>query len=136
MQAGCTLERGEQKGRSPWVDSACADSDQIVLLLWSWVLRAYLQTSVCCMAPGFAWVCCPDRPYRPCKQGTHNIGFYITREHTPVLGLQPPWPLTGVIRALRARNPKRAQKKFPGPLGPGVKKSRKEVVFHSFLTLF
>ena len=36
--------------------------------------------------------------------------------------LQPSWPLTGVIRALRARNPKKVEKKLPGPLGPGVKK--------------
>ena len=39
-----------------------------------------------------------------------------------LFGLQPSWPLTGVIRALRARNPKKVEKKLPGPLGPGVRK--------------
>ena len=40
-------------------------------------------------------------------------------------GLQPPWPLTGVIRALRARNPKKVEERFPG-VKKGCK-SRKKV---------
>ena len=49
----------------------------------------------------------------PCVHSTLTIN--------PILGgeLQPPWPLTGVIRALRARNPRKVEKK--------VEKSRKKV---------
>ena len=62
----------------------------------------------------------------------------------PPVFLRSAWPLTGVIRTLRARSPKKVEKKVRGgPLGPGVKKgwkkvekSWKKVVFDSFLTFF
>ena len=51
--------------------------------------------------------------------------------------LQPPWPLTGVIRALRARKPQKVEKKFPGPRGQKrLKKSRKKVKKELKTTLF
>ena len=50
--------------------------------------------------------------------------------------LQPSWPLTGVIRALRARNPKKVEKKLPGPFGPAVQKGRKKVENESKTTFF
>ena len=72
---------------------------------------------------------------------------FIFANRSATLALQPSWPLTGVIRALRARNPKKVEKSCRGALGPGVKKvekklkkgwkkSRKKVVFDSFLTFF
>ena len=47
------------------------------------------------------------------------------------IALQSPWPLTGVIRALRARNPPKNQKRSEKGW-----KSWKKVVFDSFLTFF
>ena len=32
----------------------------------------------------FAWICCPQLPYHPCKSGTHSTCFYGTRGHTPI----------------------------------------------------
>ena len=33
----------------------------------------------CFMGPWtFAWICCPQLPYHPCKNGTHSTSFYST----------------------------------------------------------
>ena len=62
------------------------------------------------------------------------------------LVLQPSWPLTGVIRALRARNPKEVEKSSWGLSTPGSKKVEKKSkkgqkqvknnLFSTFSTLF
>ena len=33
----------------------------------------------------FAWICCPQLPYHPCKNGMHSTCFYSTGGHTPIL---------------------------------------------------
>ena len=37
----------------------------------------------CFMGPwAFAWICCPQLPHRPCKNGTHSTCFYSTQGGT------------------------------------------------------
>ena len=31
-----------------------------------------------------AWICCPQLPRHPCKNGTHSTCFYSTGGHTPI----------------------------------------------------
>ena len=33
-----------------------------------------------------AWICCPQLPYHPCKNGTHSTCLYSTGGHTPMMG--------------------------------------------------
>ena len=50
-----------------------------------------------------------------------------TRRLRSSLMLRYSSPATGVIWALRAQSPKKSANGFPGPLGPGGRKSRKRV---------
>ena len=36
-----------------------------------------------------AWICCPQLPHHPCKNGTHSTCFYSTGGHTPRHALHP-----------------------------------------------
>ena len=41
----------------------------------------------CFMGPWtFAWICCPQLPDHPCKNGTHSTCFYSTGGHAPSFG--------------------------------------------------
>ena len=67
-----------------------------VLVFWSWVLLLprlppwsrslglFAWASILLYAPwDIAWICCPQLPHHPCKNGTHSTCFYSTGGHTP-----------------------------------------------------
>ena len=69
-----------------------------VLVFWSWVLpltrlppssrslRLCLWASMLLYGPvDIAWICCPQLPHHPCKNGTHSTCFYSTGGHTPII---------------------------------------------------
>ena len=71
----------------------------IVLVFWSWVLplpllppwsraiRLFPCASILLFGPlDIAWICCPQLPHHPCKNGTHSTCFYSTGGHTPIEG--------------------------------------------------
>ena len=81
-------KRHSFQGKTPWVDSACADCPGF------WVLGAGpAQASTC--APGlafglmgpwtFARICCPQLSRHWCKNGMHSTSFYIIGGHAPVI---------------------------------------------------
>ena len=71
---------GKIQGKTPWVDSACADCPGFwVLAPWVLLLPRLPPSSrslglfpglaFCFMGPWtFAWICCPQFPYYPCKK--------------------------------------------------------------------
>ena len=73
------------QGKTPWVDSACADCPgSLVPGATGAGFQLHLGASDCApelafcfMGPWtFAWICCAQLPYHPCKNGTHTtIGF-------------------------------------------------------------
>ena len=79
----------------------------------------------------------------PGRRIANYITFYLCLFYFPkfkwqsfVAALQPRWPLTGVIRALRARNPRKVGEKFPRGRKNGWKKGRKKVKNESKTTFF
>ena len=67
-----------------------------VLVFWSWVLvlprlppssrslRLFAWASILLYGRlGIAWICCPQLPRHPCKNGTHSTCFCSTGGHTP-----------------------------------------------------
>ena len=67
-----------------------------VLAFWSWVLllprlppwfrslRLFPSPSILLYGPfDIVWICCPQLPHHPCKNGTHSTCFYSTGGHTP-----------------------------------------------------
>ena len=65
-----------------------------VLVFWSWVLllprlppwsrslRLFPWASVLLYGPlDIDWICCPQLPHHPCKNGTHSTCFYSTGGH-------------------------------------------------------
>ena len=67
-----------------------------VLVFWSWVLllprlppwsrslRLFPCASILLYGPlDTAWICYPQLPHHPCKNGTHSTCFYSTGGHTP-----------------------------------------------------
>ena len=75
--------------RPPWLIQHVL----IVLVFWPRVLLVPASSRSPRLCPGtsvflmvhwtFTWICCPQLPCHPCKQGTHSIGFCYTRGHTP-----------------------------------------------------
>ena len=57
----------------------------------------------------FAWICCPQLPYHPCKTGTHSTCFYSTGGHTPTY---------------RGQNPKNREKRVSESENPVSRHSR------------
>ena len=59
------------------------------LLHSSWSLRLFPWASILLhghlVTWTFAWICCSQLPYHPCKNGTHSTCFYSTGGHTPIL---------------------------------------------------
>ena len=66
-----------------------------VLVFWAWVLflprlpprsrslRLFPWASILLHGPlDIAWICCPQLPHHPCKNGTHSTCFYSTGGHT------------------------------------------------------
>ena len=51
---------------------------------WSRSLRLIPWASVLLYGPlDIAWICCPQLPHHPCKNGTRSTCFYSTGGHTP-----------------------------------------------------
>ena len=47
------------------------------------------RLAFCFMGPWtFAWICCPQLPYHPCKNRTHSTCFCSTGGHTPSSGTE------------------------------------------------
>ena len=108
-----------------------------VLVFWSWVLllprlppssrslRLFLCASICFMVSWtFAWICCPQLPFHPCKNRTHSTCFYSTGGHTPTFHCLRLFGQTRVypypLGAGSARpNPKMGAPDPENPLFPG-----------------
>ena len=71
-----------------------------VLVFWSWFLllpwlppwsrslRLSPWASILLYRPlEIAWMCCPQLPHHPCKNGTHSTCFYSTGGHAPIASL-------------------------------------------------
>ena len=74
------------QGKSPWVDSACADCPASMVPV---LLVPRLPTSstslICFMASWtFAWICCPQLPYHLCKKEMSQQELCNIREHTTI----------------------------------------------------
>ena len=103
------------QGKTPWVDSACADCPSFLVLdaapapastFVSGASGCYPGLAFCFIDPWtFAGICCLQLPYHPCKNGMHNTCFYSTGRHTPTIGVPNPSP---------------ALDKYFAPLGPEI----------------
>ena len=89
----------------------------IVLVFWSWVLllprlppwsrslRLFPWASILLYGPvDIAWICCPQLPHHPCKNGTHSTCFYSTGGHT----------LTNSILIFRIPHPRKKNRALVG----------------------
>ena len=81
------------QGKTPWVDSACADCPGFLSLECCPRPGFHLRLGASDCAPGlafcfmapwtFARICCPQLPDHRCKNGTHSTCFYSTGGHAP-----------------------------------------------------
>ena len=93
MQKPSAFLPRETQGKTPWVDPTCADSPGFLVLgaapapASSFVSEPQIVPHVlafCFMGLWtFAWICCPQLPHHPYKNGTHSTCFYSTGGHTP-----------------------------------------------------
>ena len=69
------------QGKTPWVAPACADCPGFLVLgsapapasAWSRILRLFPWASILLHGPlDIAWICCPQLPCHPWKNGTHS----------------------------------------------------------------
>ena len=72
------------QGNTPWVAPACADCPGFLVLVSAPAPATTLVSkpqivpwaSILLYGPlGIAWVCCPQLPHHPCKNGTHSTMF-------------------------------------------------------------
>ena len=85
------------QGKTPWVDQSCADCPGFPVLGAGDAPRPKLHPGASECAPGLtfafmalranSWICCPQLPYHPFKNGTHTTCFCSTGGHTPTDGL-------------------------------------------------
>ena len=82
------------QGNTPWVAPACADCPGSLVLgsapawlpPWSRSLGLFPWASILLYRPlDIPWICCPQLPHHPCKNGTHSTCFYSTGGHTPIV---------------------------------------------------
>ena len=91
--------RIESQRKTPWVDSAYADCPGFLVLAAALLLlsrlppssrslRLFPWASIFCFMGSwtFAWICCPQLLYHPCKNGMHSTCFYKTGGHKPRKG--------------------------------------------------
>ena len=81
------------QGKTPWVDQSCADCPGFPVLGAGDAPPPELHPGASKCAPGLAfaftalransWICCPQLPDHPSKNGTHSTCFCSTRGHTP-----------------------------------------------------
>ena len=84
------------QGNTPWVAPACADCPGFLVLVSAPAPATTLVSepqivpwaSILLYGPlEIAWVCCPQLPHHPCKNGTHSTCFYSTGGHTPIFSV-------------------------------------------------
>ena len=83
------------QGKTPWVGQSCADCPGFPVLDAGDAPPPELHLEALECAPGLAfafmalransWICCPELPYHPSKNGTRSTWFCSTRGHTPIL---------------------------------------------------
>ena len=81
------------QGKTPWVDSTCADCPGFLCPGFCSHPGFHLGLGASECSPGLAfcfmgpwtvaWICCPQLPHHPCKNGTHSTFFYSTGGHGP-----------------------------------------------------
>ena len=93
LTKGCLTKGCLNQDKTPWVGQSCADCLGFLVLGAGDAPPPELHPGASVRAPGLAfafmalrassWICCPQLPYHPFKNGTHSTCFCGTRGHTP-----------------------------------------------------